>query len=154
MQCNCCPNFLDIRIVDLEFAKMLTGGIGAADFETLRSVMFICTSHVVEKTRGKDEGKTLWVCPGGVRPLRESFRVDVDSETMIEDSGWKASLDEVVGACAHGRRWDYLGLVDCRDVSDGLGCVQVERRWWAHDEQRCIPFECAYHLKGRIRMIR
>lgn len=97
----------------------------------------------MEKRRDKDEWKTLRFYPGGVRALRERFRVKVDSDTVVEDSGWKASLDEVVGAYAHGRWGKYFGRMDCRDVSDGLGRVQVERRCWAHDERRCPPSECA-----------
>ena len=126
MQCNCCPNFLDISIVDLELAKMLSGGVGAADFEMLRTVIYICTTHVVEKTRGKKEGKTLWVYPRGFRASCERFRVEVDSDTVVEDSGWKAPLDEVIGTRAHGRRGNYLGRRDSRAGSEGLGGVQIE----------------------------
>ena len=67
----------------------------------------------MEKTRGKDEWKTFRFYPGGVCLLGESFRVEVDSDTMVEDSGWKALLDEVVDVCAHGRRGNYLGKMDC-----------------------------------------
>ena len=56
----------------------------------------------MEKTRGKDEGKTLWFYSRGVRALGESFGVEVDSDTVVEDFWWEASLDEVVGACANG----------------------------------------------------
>ena len=101
----------------------------------------------MEKRRSKDERKTLRFYPGGVRALGESFRVEVDSDTVVEDSWWEACLDEVVGTCAHGRRGNYLGRMDWRDVSGELGCVQVERRWWAHDEYRCASSECVYHFK-------
>lgn len=56
----------------------------------------------MEETGGKEERETLGGCPGGVGALGEGAGVEVGSEAVVEDCGWEASLDEVVGACAYG----------------------------------------------------
>ena len=67
----------------------------------------------MEKTRGKEEGKALWLYPGGVRALGEGFGVEVDSDSVVEDSWGQASLDEVVGACAYWSRRNYVRRMGC-----------------------------------------
>ena len=56
----------------------------------------------------------------------ERLGVEVDSDTTVEGSGWKAPLVEVVGGRAHGRRGNYLRRKNSRARSEGLGCVQIE----------------------------
>ena len=119
MHRNRYPDILDIGIADPELAEVLGGGIGAADFKPLRAVVLGCTSHVVEETGDEEEGETVGSYPGGVCALGEGLGVEVDSEAVVENCGWEALLDEVVGARAHRGWWDYVGRIDCRGIGDG-----------------------------------
>lgn len=56
----------------------------------------------MEETSRKEKGETVGSYPRRICALGEGLGVEVDSKAVIEDCGWEALLDEVVGTCAYG----------------------------------------------------